>query len=116
VLCQITSSGASMSFSDRIVYTEIERRALAFWMRSGSRIREVAGVQLGFAEGCCGALMLGMLRWQPSKRSDLIRRNGLFVMHTNASTERTLRRARMHERGWGLREGVALVSDQKTLR
>jgi hypothetical protein len=41
-------------------------------------------------------------------------RSGLFVTHTNANTERTLRRARtiVHERV----AGGALVSDVKTIR
>ena len=58
------------------MYTEIERRAHAFWKRSGSRILEVAGVLVGFVEGCCGVLMLDVAV-AGEQRSDLIRRESL---------------------------------------
>ena len=49
-MCQITSSSASMSFSDRIVDTEIERRVHANWTGCSSRIL----LAIGRAEGAVG--------------------------------------------------------------
>jgi hypothetical protein len=57
VASQITSSSASISFSDRIVDTEIERRAHANWTGCSSRILLVIGRAKGAVERCSRELL-----------------------------------------------------------